>query len=437
MYAKISDTYILMTQAYKTPRPLFDSLDYVVDLYRQCQHGSPEAILSPWLKACLGSHAPLLPDYALKEYHYALLFLYSYRGSKDTFNAYRRELERFLQWSWFVKKASILDLKRLDIEDFIEFCKNPPKGWINTKIVSRFVMSGINRIPNTEWRPFTVKVSKKAHQDGERPDVAQFELSQQALKQIFNILGSFYNFLIQEETTETNPLLQIRQKSKFLQRSAASKVIRRLSDTQWKMVLESAKELAALEPEKHHRTLFIMQCLYGMYLRISELVASDRWTPHMCDFFRDHEQNWWFKTVGKGNKQRQIAVSEEMLQALRGYRQHLRMTPLPAPDDQHPLIPRLRGKGPVADTSVIRDLVQQCFDHAVFKLKETQPEEADLLRSATVHWLRHTGISDDVKIRPREHVRDDAGHSSSAITDRYIDIELKERAKSAKGKTLE
>ena len=54
-----------------------------------------------------------------------------------------------------------------------------------------------------------------------------------------------------------------------------------------------------------------------------------------------------------------------------------------------------------------------------------------MLRSATVHWLRHTGISDDVKIRPREHVRDDAGHSSGAITDRYIDVELQARAKSA------
>ena len=41
-----------------------------------------------------------------------------------------------------------------------------------------------------------------------------------------------------------------------------------------------------------------------------------------------------------------------------------------------------------------------------------------------MHWLRHTGISDDVKQRPREHVRDDAGHSSGAITDKYIDVEL-------------
>ena len=59
-----------------------------------------------------------------------------------------------------------------------------------------------------------------------------------------------------------------------------------------------------------------------------------------------------------------------------------------------------------------------------------------MLLSATVHWLRHTGISEDVKIRPREHVRDDAGHSSSAITDRYIDIETRARHASAKKKPI-
>jgi len=33
-------------------------------------------------------------------------------------------------------------------------------------------------------------------------------------------------------------------------------------------------------------------------------------------------------------------------------------------------------------------------------------------------------------------VRDDAGHSSSAITDKYIDIELRERHRSAKKKPI-
>ena len=64
------------------------------------------------------------------------------------------------------------------------------------------------------------------------------------------------------------------------------------------------------------------------------------------------------------------------------------------------------------------------------------PEDADRLEGATVHWLRHTGISEDVKIRPREHVRDDAGHGSSAITDRYIDGERAERHATAKLKTV-
>lgn len=58
------------------------------------------------------------------------------------------------------------------------------------------------------------------------------------------------------------------------------------------------------------------------------------------------------------------------------------------------------------------------------------------LQTATVHWLRHTGISDDVKHRPREHVRDDAGHNSGATTDKYIDVELQERHRSAKKKSL-
>ena len=91
----------------------------------------------------------------------------------------------------------------------------------------------------------------------------------------------------------------------------------------------------------------------------------------------------------------------------------------------------------IIDESVIRQLVQTCFDEAAENLSKTDPPEAQSLYAATVHWLRHTGISDDVKRRPREHVRDDAGHSSGAITDKYIDVELTARAGSAKDKLIE
>ncbi len=213
-------------------------------------------------------------------------------------------------------------------------------------------------------------------------------------------------------------------------------MIRRLSEKQWQMVLTTTRELAEQNPVHHKRTLFMLQMLYSMYLRISELAASKRWSPKMSDFFRDNNDDWWFRTVGKGNKMRQIAVSNEMLEALKEYRGYLNLSPLPAPDEQEPLIQKEKGKGPVQGTRIINRVIQTCFDAAVEKLRnDDEHEEAEMLRSATVHWLRHTGISDDVKHRPKEHVRDDAGYSSSAITDRYIDVELKERANTARDKT--
>tara|TARA_Y100001954_G_C15738307_1_gene567016 strand:+ start:258 stop:497 length:240 start_codon:yes stop_codon:yes gene_type:complete len=40
-------------------------------------------------------------------------------------------------------------------------------------------------------------------------------------------------------------------------------------------------------------TLFVMNCLFAMYLRISELVEDERSNPVMGDFRKDHDSNWW------------------------------------------------------------------------------------------------------------------------------------------------
>lgn len=53
-----------------------------------------------------------------------------------------------------------------------------------------------------------------------------------------------------------------------------------------------------------------------------------------------------------------------------------------------------------------------------------------------VHWLRHIGISEDVKICPHTYVQDDAGHSLGAITDWYIDVKSTVRAQSVKNIVL-
>ena len=128
-----------------------------------------------------------------------------------------------------------------------------------------------------------------------------------------------------------NPVALIRQKSKFIRKNQGPAKIRRLSDLQWQTVIRVAQEMAEMKPEFHERTLFIMSTLYAMYLRISELTANARWIPNMNHFYRDHDGNWWFTTVGKGNKQRQIAVSNAMLKALKRWRQYLGLSSVTLP----------------------------------------------------------------------------------------------------------
>ena len=160
----------------------------------------------------------------------------------------------------------------------------------------------------------------------------------------------------------------------------------------------------------------------------------------MNHFYRDSSEQWWFKVLGKGNKVRTIAVSDAMLAALSHYRDSLGYSPLPSPTENIPLIPKTKGKGPVESTRQIRRLIQVCFDKSVAELRDKKRhEEADALETATVHWLRHTGISDDVnkRGRPIMHVRDDAGHASIVTTEGYSDVELKDRYNSAKSKTID
>ncbi len=408
------------------PIPLFDAIEHLDSSFDKQTHDIKSRLIH-------GIHV----NDVISDYKYACEFLYAYRGSAETYKSYRREVERLLQWAWFLHGKSLKDLRRTDMELFLEFCQSPPKHWIGIKHVPRFIEKNGLREPNLIWRPFVATISKKAHRDGNTPDAKSYLLSQSALQSIFAILSSFYNFLEQEEYAHGNPIAQIRQKSKFLRKFHGKRSIRRLSELQWSYIIETVEKMAEENPLLHERTLFMMNALLAMYLRISELTASKRWIPQMGHFYRDMDGNWWFKTLGKGNKERDISVSNAMLDALKRYRLSLGLTSLPSPGEAAPLIPKSVGKGPIKSARHIRKLVQHCFDMSIDRLKNDGfHEDADTLFAATVHWLRHTGISEDVKIRPREHVRDDAGHSSSAITDQYIDIELRERHASARKKLI-
>ncbi len=75
----------------KSPKPFFDTMEEM-----------PNPFKNPILKINIGDAAKL--EGALDDYQYAREFIYSYRGSPDTFATYRREIEHFLHWSWLIAK---------------------------------------------------------------------------------------------------------------------------------------------------------------------------------------------------------------------------------------------------------------------------------------------------------------------------------------------
>lgn len=272
-----------------TPKAIFNTIE---DLHRQTE-------------------LTLMPDeeyrvpYASSDYRLARGFLLAYQKNHDTFRAYRGDIERLLQWSWLIKQQSILAHRRQDIEELLTFCLNPPLSWISNQLRPRFLKQpGGDLVRNPKWRPFvhcTAKDSKRVLTRGLHSD--HYQPSEAAIKIMLAAWGSFYNYLIQEEIASMNPVALIKQKSTIIHLRQQHRPIRRLSNQQLSYVMKAAELMATENPRVHNRTLFIIEALFGMYLRISELVSSQRWTPMMNHFFEDHDGNWWFKVLDKGNKE--------------------------------------------------------------------------------------------------------------------------------------
>lgn len=401
------------------PQPLFDTLEN-----------------NKTLADCVNNYLESLSIAAVKqEYHLCLEFLKSYANSKDTYTAYRREVERLLHWCWLICKKPLKEISRNDIRDYLHFVNSPPKTWMSTKIVDRFINVEGLRQPNPTWRPFVAKVSKVARRLGKEANKNNYQLSNKSIEAIFAILSSMFTYLQQEEYTDVNPVALIRQKKGFIQRQQTRKVTRKLSKTQWMEVITTAEEMAK-KNTSHERTLFLMSAFYLLGLRISELAYGETRQATMGNFAPDKRSLWWYTTVGKGNKERDVAVPDELLTALKRYRTYLGLPPLPHRSEPTPLFPKLKGKRGLS-TRQIRSIVQTVFDAAIDKLQTAgKIDEAEDLATATVHWLRHTAISNEVEYRPREHIRDDVGHENPGTMDKYIDIDRVARHQSAQSKPL-
>lgn len=464
--------------------PLFESHDRFLELnHNNLAQEQPVVI----------SYLASFPDdlSAIDGYRAVRSFLRSYEGNSATFNSYRTHVERLLLWTLLICKKPLLEMTRQDGERFMEFCIKPPVDWIGPVVKARYQRVG-GRTPkptdtftvNTEWRPFFLTVKKPdlklAQEQNKEPEVKPYRMKQDSIAQIFAVCGSFFQWAADEGlSNNANPIRAIKQKSKYKQRVVADEKAKALTVLQWSFVLETAKlmadqasddakteaiaqaaakadieeldeedkkalktKLELLETKQKHyeRTLFIIATIYSMYLRVSDIVGRDNWQPMMSDFRKDDHGNWWFHVIGKGNKSAKISVKDEYIDVwMDRYRRFLNLSPRPSPDDSSPLLQSLTGRAGLSEGH-IRTLVQEVFDFALERMRADGFPDDDIknLRSASLHWLRHTSATADAKVRDHKDLQADLRHQSLATTvDTYYNSRDEERHRSNKYLVIE
>lgn len=373
-------------------------------------------------------------DWWLEHFKWGKSFL-EYTGrnkSVHTYDRFRNEIERFILWSFIIKKKPIDQLRKPDILEYADFCWQPPVTWIGTSNQERFKLSNGYSSANEFWTPYKIQVPK-SQKNQTVLDKKKYRPSQQTLNSMFTAVSVFYNYLMSEELCLGNPAYIAKKDCRHFITDAQVKEVKRLTSMQWQYVLDTAIDMANKNPD-FERNLFITAALKTLFLRISELSERPAWSPIMGHFWQDEDENWWLKVFGKGRKIRDITVPTDFLPFLERYRLSRGLPGLPLSGENIVLVEKIRGQGGMTARN-LRRLVQTVFDQAYENMRKNETATKALkLKEASTHWLRHTGASMEIERgRPLKDISEDLGHASMATTDTvYVQSENKQRAASGR-----
>lgn len=333
-------------------------------------------------------------------------WLSNYADTKTTFDNYRKEAERLLLWAVVQLGKPLSSLTHEDLLLFKTFLVDPQPA-------SRWVSANGGKYPRGDerWRPFNGPLSPASQ------------------RQALIILNAMFTWLVNAGYLRGNPMALLRQRAK----RSAPRVTRYLSVSLWDEVKEFVQQLpqeTEAQRAYYARCRWLTTLFYLQGMRISEVAGGQ-----MGSFFRrlgpDGRDQWWLETLGKGDKERIVPVSIELIQELRSYRASHGLPALPVRSEDTPLIIPFKGRTRCLSRSAVHDAIKNVFSGAAIWLRSKGLEfadRADELERASAHWLRHTAGSHQadggVDLRT---IRDNLGHVSLNTTSLYLHTEEDER----------
>jgi integrase/recombinase XerD len=318
--------------------------------------------------------------------------------TKTTFENYRKEAERLLLWSIVELGKPLSSLTHEDFIIYRRFLTDPQPR-------ARWVADGGRKYARHDprWRPFYGTLSASSQ------------------RQAMVILNALFAWLVDAGYLAGNPLSLSRQRA----RRTAPRITRYLERDLWqevKVYIDSLPRETERERERYARAVALHPPLPG---RPAHLAGQRNTMGH---FFsrRDAEghERWWLEVTGKGDKERLVPASAEMMVELGRYRRERGLSVLPSPHEDTPLVlPLGRSMKPLT-RAALHTIVKGIFAGAAEKLRLRGDEyaaRAAQLERASAHWLRHSAGSHmadgnlDLRL-----IRDNLGHASLTTTSLYL-----------------
>lgn len=338
-------------------------------------------------------------------------WLSNYADTKTTFENYRKEAERLLLWAVVQLGKPLSSLTHEDLRLYKAFLVDPQPAsrWVSLKDDGS--PGGKYARGDARWRPFNGPLSPASQ------------------RQALVILNGLFTWLVDAGYLRGNPMALLRQRAK----RSAPRVTRYLSLSLWDEVKGFVAQLpqeTAAQQAYYARCRWLTTLFYLQGMRISE-VAGGR----MGDFSRrlgpDGLDQWWLEILGKGERERIVPASAELIAELARYRRACGLPALPGRAEPMPLVVPFRGQARCLSRSAIHDAIKRVFNGAAAWLRARGPEfadRADELERASAHWLRHTAGSHqaDGGLDLRT-VRDNLGHVSLNTTSLYLHQEEDKR----------
>jgi integrase len=414
--------------------PIFDTKEHIDD--QRDLHDYPA--LRSFLEGLPQPTEALLADFKV-----SWRFVADYSDSPATFNRFRGEVQRFLNYLWVVGRRTLPQTDSDTVKLYFKTLGNPPSGWISRGIYPAFIDQNGLREPNEKWRPFVIRSTA--------PD-AKYHVAQASLNASKTALATFFRYLIEHDHLQKDPMTGLRRRdrrAKPKDRAGDDETeVRRLTDNQWHLI-RAIVEKAADDDPQYERHLFIVLTMKTLFLRVSELAPrqmdgrEDR-IPVFDDFRRKvvkKDSVWTFRVFGKGDKGRSVTVPDAYLPYLKRWRAHLGLEPpLPVKGDNHPILPSQRGGKAIGKRQVQR-AYEQAIDLVVAELESREEKETaaalKALRSET-HYLRHTGASQAINAGADiRHISEELGHASAAFTEAvYVNADQDKRRLSGRNRGI-